>query len=89
MVAVWEVCLPLSKDVPFSHAISVTLQGYSGVSWDMLNLLKDFLNHNIVPVIPQEGSVGASGDLTPLSYVAGAMVGERESHTIKAKLKTA
>ncbi|EWH05243.1 MULTISPECIES: HAL/PAL/TAL family ammonia-lyase [Pseudoalteromonas] len=53
-------------------------QGYSGVSWDMLNLLKDFLNHNIVPVIPQEGSVGASGDLTPLSYVAGAMVGERD-----------
>ena len=53
-------------------------QGYSGVSWEMLNLLRDFLNHNIVPVIPQEGSVGASGDLTPLSYVAGAMVGERD-----------
>lgn len=53
-------------------------QGYSGVSWDMLNLLTAYLNHNIVPVIPQEGSVGASGDLTPLSYVAGAMVGERD-----------
>ena len=53
-------------------------QGYSGVSWDMLNLLKDYLNLDIIPVIPQEGSVGASGDLTPLSYVAGAMVGERD-----------
>lgn len=53
-------------------------QGYSGVSWDMLQLLVQFLNHNIVPVVPQEGSVGASGDLTPLSYVAGAMVGERD-----------
>jgi histidine ammonia-lyase len=53
-------------------------QGYSGVSWEMLNLLCAYLNHNIVPVIPQEGSVGASGDLTPLSYVAGAMVGERD-----------
>ena len=53
-------------------------QGYSGVSWSLLNMLKAFLTHNIVPVIPQEGSVGASGDLTPLSYVAGALVGERD-----------
>lgn len=53
-------------------------QGYSGVSWEMLSLLKEYLNHDVVPVIPQEGSVGASGDLTPLSYVAGALVGERD-----------
>lgn len=53
-------------------------QGYSGVSWNLLNLLKAFLENDIVPVIPQEGSVGASGDLTPLSYVAGALVGERD-----------
>ena len=53
-------------------------QGYSGVSWELLHLLKAFLAHDIVPVIPQEGSVGASGDLTPLSYVAGALVGERD-----------
>ncbi len=53
-------------------------QGYSGVSWEMLQLLRDFINLDIVPVIPEEGSVGASGDLTPLSYVAGAMVGERD-----------
>lgn len=37
-------------------------QGYSGVSWDLLNLLVAMLNNNIIPVIPQEGSVGASGD---------------------------
>lgn len=53
-------------------------QGYSGVSRDLLSLLQDFLNHDIVPCIPQEGSVGASGDLTPLSYVAGALIGERD-----------
>lgn len=52
-------------------------QGYSGVSWDLLNLLVAFINYDVIPVIPQEGSVGASGDLTPLSYVAGALVGER------------
>ncbi|MEP1448360.1 MAG: aromatic amino acid ammonia-lyase [Paraglaciecola sp.] len=53
-------------------------QGYSGVSWELLNLLVDMLNNQIIPVIPEEGSVGASGDLTPLSYVAGALIGERD-----------
>ncbi|WP_019028210.1 HAL/PAL/TAL family ammonia-lyase [Colwellia piezophila] len=53
-------------------------QGYSGVSWELLNLLVEFINRDIIPVIPQEGSVGASGDLTPLSYVAGALIGERD-----------
>ncbi|GHF97140.1 HAL/PAL/TAL family ammonia-lyase [Thalassotalea marina] len=53
-------------------------QGYSGVSWELLQLLAAFINHDVIPVIPQEGSVGASGDLTPLSYVAGALVGERD-----------
>ena len=53
-------------------------QGYSGVSFELLNLLVAFLNHDIVPRIPEEGSVGASGDLTPLSYIAGALIGERE-----------
>ncbi|MCG8611716.1 MAG: aromatic amino acid ammonia-lyase [Pseudomonadales bacterium] len=53
-------------------------QGYSGVSWELLDQLVQFINSGIIPRIPQEGSVGASGDLTPLSYVAGALIGERE-----------
>lgn len=53
-------------------------KGYSGVSWELLHLLVDMVNNDIVPRIPQEGSVGASGDLTPLSYLAGALVGERD-----------
>lgn len=53
-------------------------QGYSGVDWPMLELLVSMLNLDVVPVIPEEGSVGASGDLTPLSYVAAALIGERE-----------
>jgi histidine ammonia-lyase len=36
------------------------------------------LQHDILPLIPAEGSVGASGDLTPLSYVAAVLCGERE-----------
>ena len=55
-------------------------RGYSGVSWNLLDLLVELLNRNILPVIPQEGSVGASGDLTPLSYVAGTLIGERDTY---------
>jgi len=53
-------------------------RGYSGVSMPLLELLATFIDKNIVPLIPEEGSVGASGDLTPLSYVAGALMGERQ-----------
>lgn len=52
--------------------------GKSGVSYGLLQRLTELLQHDLVPVIPSEGSVGASGDLTPLSYVAAALVGERE-----------
>ncbi|MBS1157218.1 MAG: histidine ammonia-lyase [Proteobacteria bacterium] len=52
--------------------------GYSGVSWALLEQLQALLEHDILPLIPSEGSVGASGDLTPLSYVAAALCGERE-----------
>jgi len=51
--------------------------GYSGVSFGLLEQLTAFLNHGITPVVPCEGSVGASGDLTPMSYVAAALMGER------------
>lgn len=53
-------------------------QGYSGVRWELLEQLAALINHRILPFIPAEGSVGASGDLTPLSYVAAALIGERE-----------
>ncbi|HDY7994638.1 TPA: histidine ammonia-lyase [Vibrio vulnificus] len=53
-------------------------QGVSGVSHDLLNQIVTLINHDISPRIPEEGSVGASGDLTPLSYLAAALVGERE-----------
>ena len=52
-------------------------QGYSGVTTDLLDQLAAFLAHDVLPRIPAEGSVGASGDLTPLSYVAAALCGER------------
>jgi len=58
--------------------LSSLSQGYSGVRLELLQQIVDFINHDIAPLIPEEGSVGASGDLTPLSYVAAALIGERE-----------
>ena len=53
-------------------------QGFSGISYALLEQLAALLRHDILPLIPAEGSVGASGDLTPLSYVAAVLCGERE-----------
>ena len=52
--------------------------GKSGVSYELLQRIEMLLNLDIIPVIPEEGSVGASGDLTPLSYLAAVLVGERD-----------
>ena len=70
-------------DVITARAVVVTrlcslARGYSGVSLVLLERLVWLLNENVIPVIPSEGSVGASGDLTPLSYIAGTLVGERD-----------
>ncbi len=53
-------------------------QGYSGVRLELLERIVALINHRVLPFIPAEGSVGASGDLTPLSYIAAAIVGERD-----------
>ncbi|WP_092948524.1 histidine ammonia-lyase [Roseateles sp. YR242] len=53
-------------------------QGMSGVSLDLLRQIELLLRHDLMPLIPSEGSVGASGDLTPLSYLAAVLCGERE-----------
>lgn len=51
--------------------------GFSGVRLEVLQQIEGLIRHRILPLIPQEGSVGASGDLTPLSYVAAALMGDR------------
>jgi histidine ammonia-lyase len=58
--------------------INSLAQGFSGVRYQLLQKISQLLEHDILPLIPQEGSVGASGDLTPLSYLAAVLAGERE-----------
>lgn len=50
--------------------------GFSGVNPEAIQLLLDFLNNNITPLVPRKGSVGASGDLAPLSHIALTLIGE-------------
>jgi histidine ammonia-lyase len=52
--------------------------GWSGIRVETLQAMTRLLEHDILPCIPELGSVGASGDLTPMSYVAAVLSGERE-----------
>jgi len=56
--------------------INSLIKGYSGIKYDTLQVLVDFLNKGITPYVPAQGSVGASGDLAPLAHIARAMMGE-------------
>jgi phenylalanine ammonia-lyase len=50
-------------------------RGYSGIREELIDLLLAALNRGVLPEIPSEGSVGASGDLVPLAHMAGLLVG--------------
>ncbi len=54
------------------------VQGYSGINPEIVELLLTFFNEGIHPLIPQKGSLGASGDLAPLSHLALGLIGEGE-----------
>lgn len=51
-------------------------KGHSGIRLETLKLMFDLLNHNILPIIPSRGSLGASGDLAPLAHMALPLIGQ-------------
>lgn len=68
-----------------SRAVLVTrlaqlAAGWSGIRLETMRAMVQLLEHDILPCIPELGSVGASGDLTPMSYVAAVLSGEREAY---------
>jgi histidine ammonia-lyase len=69
---------PLETRAIIAARLASLCKGFSGVSVELLEQLVRLLRHDILPVIPSEGSVGASGDLTPLSYLAAVLCGEGE-----------
>lgn len=57
---------------------NVLALGFSGIRPETVDLLCEMLNHRVHPVVPEKGSVGASGDLAPLAHLALALIGEGE-----------
>ncbi len=73
---------PLTEDVTRALMLlraNSLAKGFSGVRPVLLDTLCAMLNRGVHPVIPSQGSVGASGDLAPLSHLALAMIGEGEA----------
>jgi histidine ammonia-lyase len=58
---------------------NVLAKGYSGIRPTTLALALELLNRDVVPVVPERGSVGASGDLAPLAHLALVLIGEGEA----------
>jgi histidine ammonia-lyase len=58
---------------------NVLTLGFSGIRFEVVDVLCQMLNCGLYPVVPEKGSVGASGDLAPLAHLALALIGEGES----------
>ncbi len=78
----------MGVDIPFTKEQSRAImllranalsRGHSGIRPAVVDKILEFLNQDVIPVIPQKGSVGASGDLAPLSHLALALIGEGEA----------
>lgn len=73
---------PLAEDVTRAMMLlraNSLAKGFSGVRPLIIDTLCDMLNRGVHPVIPSQGSVGASGDLAPLSHLALGMIGEGDA----------
>lgn len=59
-------------------------RGHSGIRPEVIDKILEFLNHDLLPIIPGQGSVGASGDLAPLSHLALGLMGEGQAWNAKS-----
>lgn len=79
-------------DIPTVRAImliraNTLARGYSGIRLQTLELILDCLNRGVHPVIPEKGSLGASGDLAPLAHFACVLIGEGEAEFACERLR--
>lgn len=78
----------LSKMMMVLKLQSLSL-GYSGIQTDTLERIQFFINQNIIPVVPEQGSVGASGDLAPLAHLFLPLIGLGEVYLDGEKMPSA
>ncbi|WP_347261464.1 aromatic amino acid ammonia-lyase, partial [Rudaea sp.] len=84
LVVTHAVCVgkPLAVEVVramLTIRVNTLMRGHSGIRAATLQSLAELLNRDVIPVIPEKGSVGASGDLAPLSHLAIVLLGEGEA----------
>ena len=84
LIITHAVCVgkPFGEDVVramLAIRVNTLMKGHSGIRVETLRALAELLNRNVIPVIPEKGSVGASGDLAPLSHLAIVLLGGGEA----------
>ena len=84
LIVTHAVCVgePFAPDVVRAMQvirINTLMRGHSGVRVETLQAMTELLNRGVVPIVPKKGSVGASGDLAPLSHLAIVLLGEGEA----------
>ena len=79
-------CCGVGDAIPRQHARLMMVlkllsfgRGASGIRWEFVELIEAMLARGVTPIIPAQGSVGASGDLAPLSHMAAVLIGEGEA----------
>ena len=79
-------CCGVGEPVPRAHVRLIMVlkllslgRGASGVRWSLIELLEAMLDKGVTPIIPVQGSVGASGDLAPLAHMAAVLIGAGEA----------
>ncbi|MCT4655083.1 MAG: histidine ammonia-lyase [Cohaesibacter sp.] len=79
-------CCGVGEPVPTGHARLIMVlkllslgRGASGVRWQLIELLQSMLAKGVTPIIPAQGSVGASGDLAPLAHMTAVIIGEGQA----------
>ena len=79
-------CCGVGEAIPRRHARLMMVlkllslgRGASGVRWELMELIEEMLARGVTPVIPAQGSVGASGDLAPLAHMTAVVIGAGEA----------